>query len=95
MGFRRMDQVFVVFAGAILIIILLFGAATAWTVANGDKGLALRMLNILATMFSAFVGFGGGYILGSARARNGDDNGHGVSPPKPKPKPKPRPRTKV
>jgi hypothetical protein len=66
---RRTDKVFMWFAGALFVLVGLFGAGTTAVVLWGDPKLALRMINVLAAMFSALVGLGTGYLFGSRPLR--------------------------
>jgi hypothetical protein len=66
---RRTDKVFMWFAGALFVLVGLFGAGTTAVVLWGDHVLALRMINVLAAMFSALVGLGTGYLFGSRQLR--------------------------
>jgi hypothetical protein len=63
------DRIFVLFAGALFLLLVLFGTVTTAVVLWGDHVLALRMVSVFAAMFSALVGLGTGYLLGT---RNGN-----------------------
>lgn len=69
-----MDQLFVIFIRWMVIVLLLFGAGMFVVLISGNDPLALRMINVFASMFSAVTGLGAGYLLGT-RTSNGKNGG--------------------
>lgn len=58
------ERLFKFFVGWLFVILMLFGLCTTAVIIWGGDGLALRMVNVFAAMFSAIVGLGTGYLLG-------------------------------
>lgn len=66
------DRIFVLFAGGLFVLLVLFGAGTTAVILWGDHIIGLRMVSVFAAMFSALVGLGTGYLLGTRRNGNGE-----------------------
>jgi hypothetical protein len=72
MNDRSIDRsrLFLWFMIGLFSILTLFGAGIAVElIVLGDSALASKMLNVFASMFSAVVGLGSGYLLGSSNGK--------------------------
>jgi hypothetical protein len=58
------DRLFLLFAGGLFVLVVLFGTATTVVILWGDAKIGLRMVSVFAAMFSALIGLGSGYLLG-------------------------------
>jgi hypothetical protein len=58
------DRVFLQFAAGLFLLIGLYGITMTVVVVWGDHSLALKLINVWATMFGALVGLGSGYLIG-------------------------------
>jgi len=62
------NKVFAQFAMGLFLILCLYGVTMTVVIVWGDHSLALKLINVWATMFGALVGLGSGYLIGQARA---------------------------
>ena len=69
-----MDQLFIRFVRAMLIIMALFGIGMTCVILFGDEVIGLRMVNAFSSMFVGVLGLGSGYLLGRGD-RKGKENG--------------------
>jgi uncharacterized membrane protein len=58
------NHLFALFVLILALVIVLFGVAMLAVIIWSDHNLGLKMINVFAAMFSAFVGLGSGYLLG-------------------------------
>lgn len=75
------DKVFLQFAAGLFLLIGLYGITMTVVVVWGDHSLALKLINVWATMFGALVGLGSGYLIGRAQSRPEREEETEVLPP--------------
>jgi hypothetical protein len=56
---------FLRFVLSMAVLLALFGLTTGAVAIWGDVRLATRMVSVFGTMFTALLGFGSGYLIGS------------------------------
>lgn len=59
-----MDELFIRFVRAMIILMLLFGAGMTLVILFGNANVGLRMVNAFSSMFVGVLGLGSGYLLG-------------------------------
>lgn len=59
------DALFLKFVKAMIAIVVMFGIGMTIVIIYGDISLASKMLTIFTNMFTAVMGLGTGYLLGS------------------------------
>lgn len=59
-----MDELFIRFVRAMIILMLLFGAGMTLVILFGNVNVGLRMVNAFSSMFVGILGLGSGYLLG-------------------------------
>lgn len=71
------DQLFLRFVRAMVLLMALFGVGMTFVILFGDHVVGLRMVNAFASMFVGVLGLGSGYLLGRSKAKeNGKEDPH-------------------
>lgn len=68
-----MDELFIRFVRAMIVLMILFGVGMIVVILFGDASIGLRMVNAFASMFVGVLGLGSGYLLGRVDYKSRSD----------------------